>query len=202
MKKTDARIRRTYSYLMNAMIELAKEKDFENLSVSEICDRAGVHRATFYKHFDDKLEFIRYCFETQLEGIEIDGIIKDPTPENLRAGIKYCVDEIFNYIDKNMELLEIICSEKYYMTLGSTFFSALNKFCYEKFNYAITAPGYQVEILSNFYSSALIGVIRLYVTGDKKINIKEDIYRFLEHRIDELVGFYSENMYNLQHFSS
>ena len=125
MKKTDARIQRTYGNLMSAMIELMREKDFENLSVSEICERAGVHRATFYKHFDDKLEFIRYCFETQLAGIEIDGIIKDPTPENLRAGIMFCVAEIFKFIDKNMELLEVICSEKYHMSLGSSFFSAL-----------------------------------------------------------------------------
>ena len=201
MKKTDARIQRTYTNLMSAMIELMREKDFENLSVSEICDRAGVHRATFYKHFDDKLEFIRYCFETQLAGIEIDGIIKDPTPENLRAGIMFCVAEIFKFIDKNMELLEVICSEKYHMSLGSSFFSALNKFCFDKFNYAISAPSHQVEILSTFYSSALIGVIRWYVTGEKNIDTKGDIFRFLEHRVDELVGFYKDNMYKIQALS-
>ena len=195
MKKTDARILRTYTQLMNAQIDLIQEKDFENLSVSEICDRAGVHRATFYKHFDDKLEFIRYCFENQLDNIEIDGIIKDPTPENLRAGILFCVAEIFKFIDKNIELLEVICSEKYYMTLGSSFFCALNNFCYDKFNYAISATGQQVEILSTYYSSALIGVIRWYVTGKKNKETKADIFRFLEHRIDELVGYYKDNMY-------
>lgn len=195
MKKTDVRVQRTYALLMNAMMELMREKDFENLSVSEICDKAGVHRATFYKHFDDKLEFIRYCFQNQLAGLEIDGLIKDPTPENLRDGIMYCVNEIFKFVDKNIALLEPICSEKYYMTLGSSFFSALNSFCYEKFNYAIQAPGHQVEILSNFYSSALIGVIRWYVIGKGECP-KDDIYRFLGHRIDELVGYYAENMYN------
>ena len=87
MKKTDVRVQRTYNLLMNAMIELMVEKDFENLSVSDICDKAGVHRATFYKHFSDKLEFIRYCFEKQLSDIEIDGLIKDPTPENLRVAL-------------------------------------------------------------------------------------------------------------------
>lgn len=197
MKKTDARILKTYTNLMNAMIELAKEKDFNNLSVSEICDKASVHRATFYKHFNDKFEFIKYCFETQLSGIAIDGIIKDPTPENLRAGIIYCVKEIFKFIDKNMGLLEIICSDKYQMTLGTVFLSTLNDFCFDKFNYAISAPDHQVEILSTFYSSALIGVIRWYVTGDKNQGTKDDIFRFLEHRIDELVGFYKENMYNV-----
>lgn len=201
MKKTDVRVLRTYSLLMNALMELMKEKDFENLSVSDICDKAGVHRATFYKHFNDKLEFIRYCFQNQLSGIEIDGIIKDPTPENLRAGVLFCVDEIFKFVDDNIIILETICSEKYYMSLGSTFFAALNDFCFEKFNYAIQAPGHQVEILSTFYSSALIGVIKWYVS--KKDNRrKEDIFCFLEHRIDELVGFYDMNMFNSQGFES
>ena len=109
-------------------------------------------------------------------------------------GILYCVDEIFKFVDKNINILETICSEKYYMSLGSTFFTALNSFCFEKFNYAIHAPGHQVEILSTFYSSALIGVIRWYVTGNGT-HSKNDIYRFLEHRIDELVGYYSDNMY-------
>lgn len=195
MKKTDVRVQRTYSLLMSALMELMKEKDFENLSVSDICEKAGVHRATFYKHFNDKLEFIQYCFINQLSGIEIDGIIKDPTPENLKAGILYCVNEIFKFVDKNMNILETICSEKYYMSLGSTFLNELNNFCFEKFNYAIQAPGHQVEILSTFYSSALIGVIRCYVTGNG-VYSKNDIYRFLEHRIDELVGYYRDNMYN------
>ncbi len=196
MKKTDVRVQRTYALLMNALMELMKEKDFDNLSVSDICDKAGVHRATFYKHFNDKLEFIRYCFENQLSSIEIDGLIKDPTPENLRAGIIFCVDEIFKFIDKNIIILETICSEKYYMSLGSTFFTALNNFCFDKFAYTIHAPGYRVEILSNFYSSALIGVIKWYVMGKGEYP-KEDIYEFLEHRIDELVGYYRDNMYSV-----
>lgn len=194
MKKTDVRVQRTYTLLMTALMELMKEKDFENLSVSDICDKAGVHRATFYKHFNDKLEFIRYCFENQLSGIEIDGLINDPTPENLRVGIRFCIDEIFNFVDKNFVVLETICSEKYYMSLGATFFAELNKFCFEKFNNALKVPGYQVEILSNFYSSAIIGVIRWYVTNGGKEH-KNDVFRFLEHRVDELVGYYNENMY-------
>lgn len=195
MKKTDARVQRTYTLLMTALMELMKEREFDNLSVSDICDKAGVHRATFYKHFNDKLEFIRYCFENQLSNIEIDGIIKDPTPENLRAGILFSVEGIFRFVDKNIVILKTICSEKYYMSLGSTFFATLNDFCFSKFAHAIHAPGHKVEILSNFYSSALIGVIKWYVTRNGEDH-RDDIHTFIEHRVDELVGYYRDNMYN------
>ena len=196
MKITDARVQRTYALLMGALMELMKEKDFENLTVSDICEKAGVHRATFYKHFNDKIEFIRYCFENQLSSIEIDGIIKDPTPENLRAGIIFSVDEIFRFVDKNIVILKIICSEKYHTSLGSTFFTTLNDFCFSKFAQAIHAPGHKVEILSTFYSSALMGVIRWYVTRNGEEH-KDDIRVFIEHRVDELVGYYRDNMYNI-----
>lgn len=197
MKKIDVRVQRTFNQLMSALMELMTEKGFENLSVSEICDKAGVHRATFYKHFEDKLEFIRYCFENQLSTIEIDVIIKVPSPDNIKKGIMFCVDEIFRFVDKNILLLDAICNDKYYMSLGSTFFNALNNFTYEKLSYVIKAPAEQVEIVSNFYASALIGVIRWYVLSKGKCS-KEDIYCFLEHRIDELVGYYRDNMYGDQ----
>ena len=130
MKKIDVRVQRTFNQLMAALMELMTEKGFENLSVSEICDKAGVHRATFYKHFEDKLEFIRYCFENQLSTIEIDVIIKVPSPDNIKKGIMFCVDEIFRFVDKNILLLDAICNDKYYMSLGSTFFNALNNFTF------------------------------------------------------------------------
>ncbi|MGN0149111.1 MAG: TetR/AcrR family transcriptional regulator [Clostridia bacterium] len=56
----DLRIERTYKLLTDALIELLTENDFENITVSEICEKAMVRRATFYKHFGDKYEL--YAF--------------------------------------------------------------------------------------------------------------------------------------------
>jgi AcrR family transcriptional regulator len=39
---------------------LLLEKDFEDITINELCDLAEVRRATFYKHFDDKRDFLRY----------------------------------------------------------------------------------------------------------------------------------------------
>ena len=58
MKKMDVRVRKTYQMLGEALSELLKEKSFEDLTVLEICEKAGIHRATFYKHFVDKYDFL------------------------------------------------------------------------------------------------------------------------------------------------
>jgi AcrR family transcriptional regulator len=57
----DARAVRTRGEIATALIELMHEKGFDDISVQEICERAGVGRSTFYAHFQDKDElFIRH----------------------------------------------------------------------------------------------------------------------------------------------
>ncbi|UHA75756.1 TetR/AcrR family transcriptional regulator [Paenibacillus sp. 481] len=49
---------RTRKSLIDAFIELASEKDFEKITVLDLTERASVNRATFYAHFQDKVDLI------------------------------------------------------------------------------------------------------------------------------------------------
>jgi AcrR family transcriptional regulator len=40
--------------LMDSLVKLLKEKEFEDISVQEIADEATLNRATFYLHYPDK----------------------------------------------------------------------------------------------------------------------------------------------------
>jgi len=50
----DMRVRRTHKFLWDALMSLLAERDFESITVTAICERAMVHRTTFYKHYEDK----------------------------------------------------------------------------------------------------------------------------------------------------
>ncbi len=65
-KHLDLRVRKTYTGLMNALLDLLKEKRFEEINVNELCSRAMVGRGTFYKHFSDKYEFFSFVFNEML----------------------------------------------------------------------------------------------------------------------------------------
>ncbi len=54
MRSTDRRVRRTQKSLHEALIALLLEKNYDELTVQEILDRANVGRSTFYMHFDGK----------------------------------------------------------------------------------------------------------------------------------------------------
>jgi len=52
--KTDRRILRTRNLLGDALVALLHERNFEDITVQDVLDRARVGRSTFYAHFSDK----------------------------------------------------------------------------------------------------------------------------------------------------
>ncbi len=56
--KIDRRILRTRQALRQALLELTKEKGFDEISVEEITERANLGRATFYLHYKDKEDLL------------------------------------------------------------------------------------------------------------------------------------------------
>ena len=56
--KEDLRVRRTKKALYDAFMQLLCEKPFDEITINELCDVAGVRRATFYKHYSDKFDFL------------------------------------------------------------------------------------------------------------------------------------------------
>ena len=63
-KKTfDRRTRRTRHKVSGALVDLIKEKRFDDITVQNLIDRAGVGRSTFYTHFRDKEDAFAHQWE-------------------------------------------------------------------------------------------------------------------------------------------
>ncbi len=52
-RKTDRRVLHTRNVLGDALIALIQEKPFEDITVQQVLDRAGIGRSTFYTHYRD-----------------------------------------------------------------------------------------------------------------------------------------------------
>ncbi|MGN0313758.1 MAG: TetR/AcrR family transcriptional regulator, partial [Fusicatenibacter sp.] len=50
-KKENQRIALTKLLLKENLLQLMSEKDFQSITVTELCDAAGVNRSTFYNHY-------------------------------------------------------------------------------------------------------------------------------------------------------
>ncbi len=55
-EKNDLRIVKTKKNLYESLLYLLKEKTFEEIKVSDICEKALINRSTFYAHYTDKYE--------------------------------------------------------------------------------------------------------------------------------------------------
>ncbi len=53
-ENTDPRVLRSRQMLMEALLRLLNQKEFDDISVQEIADEATLNRATFYLHYPDK----------------------------------------------------------------------------------------------------------------------------------------------------
>ena len=71
-KKEDLRIIKTKAALTNSFFALLEEMTLEDITVNGLCEKAGVRRATFYKHFTDKNDFILYLIKDVRERFEHD----------------------------------------------------------------------------------------------------------------------------------
>ena len=66
MTKTDRRKQRTHELLQTALIELISERNYDEITIQDIVDRANVGRTTFYKHYTSKDELFMSCHEAMI----------------------------------------------------------------------------------------------------------------------------------------
>ncbi|SEG58606.1 TetR/AcrR family transcriptional regulator [Paenibacillus sp. UNC499MF] len=66
MTKVDRRILKTQEALKKAVIELMTEKNFDDITIQDIADRANINRGTLYLHYQDKYDLLDKLIETHL----------------------------------------------------------------------------------------------------------------------------------------
>ena len=82
--KEDLRVRKTKKAIAEAFMSLLREKSLEEITVNELCEKAGVRRTTFYKHFNDKFDYIASftrSLRTQFDNIIWKSGKPDDTPD-------------------------------------------------------------------------------------------------------------------------
>jgi AcrR family transcriptional regulator len=68
-KKGDQRVRRTRDRLGDALVELLIQKPFDEITVQDVLERAGVGRSTFYTHYRDKNDLFLSDAEDFFQGM-------------------------------------------------------------------------------------------------------------------------------------
>lgn len=65
-KNTVPRVIRTRNLIIDSFIKLSKQKDFKNISITDITNEAVVNRSTFYYHFTDKYDLLEQTLKYKI----------------------------------------------------------------------------------------------------------------------------------------
>lgn len=105
----DLRTKKIYDALIKAFKELLEEKNFEQITVNELCEKAQTRRATFYKHFSDKYDFFDFMLHQTREEIMRE-VSKKIDTEDINKYYYLLVDIGLDFVQKNKKLLLSICN--------------------------------------------------------------------------------------------
>ena len=110
VKKEDVRITKTKHALGKAFFEMLTEMSLEDITVNDLCQKADIRRATFYKHFKDKSDFIFCLIRDARE--RFDHRAKESG--NTIAGIKeyylHCAESVIDYLSKYDDAMSHVIS--------------------------------------------------------------------------------------------
>lgn len=67
-----AQIARTISWIEEALIDLTKDGRYKDITISEICEKAGVGRQTFYRHYKHKDDIVKNKMRRVFDSIALE----------------------------------------------------------------------------------------------------------------------------------
>lgn len=184
--KMDRRVQRTLQSLRTALLELIKEKNYDEISIEEITERANVGRTTFYLHYKDKEDLLMEEFSTLMYEraqvlSEIPFSVWVPiSEEDLQKNMALQpLLLVFEHIYNNSELYKLLLkstnSSKIVERIRQVSTDAIVKFAETKM---ATDPipllsEVPIEFFAAFFSGALISVVSWWIREDMRHSPKE-----------------------------
>ena len=96
--KEDIRITRTKEALTKAFFEMLIEMPLEDISINDLCVKADVRRATFYKHFRDKSDFVFSVIAATRDRFDAKVRSRDTVPQTIKEYYLDCARSVANYL--------------------------------------------------------------------------------------------------------
>ena len=167
MNKAESKYYNTAVRMDEALFTLLEKKDFEYITVKEICEKAGVNRSTFYLHYETVGDLLDECVEyTNRKCFEKFGGKQENVSENIRNGnlndLIFITPEYLKpyleFVKENKRLFKVallrpstLRAEKTFADLFRDVFSPV----LDCFHYSNESKPYVIS----FYVSGLIAIV-------------------------------------------
>jgi len=166
MEQVDRRVRRTRKSLEDALVALTLEKEYEDITIQEITERADIGYRTFFRHYADKDELLIDVLNSTM--MELRELMSPPTPEILvdpsfkAADFKEGV-VLFQHVEEHCDLYRVLLySER-------TLIESIIDFAVQSMEMSLgplVKSDLSTEIVANHMAWATIALVRWWLNAD------------------------------------
>lgn len=197
MNKSESKYFNTAIKIDKAFLELLEKKDFEYITVKEICANAGVNRSTFYLHYEtigDLLtESVQYIFDqfrsyfpdgneqvmSKIRNADIENLYLI-TPELLRPYLTFISDHRRLFVTALLKSEHFGLSKRYQKMFIHVLSPILDGF---------RIPQHKKDYMIRFYIGGIMGIVLEWLKRDCSDSID-----FMIEIISELIPKAKENL--------
>lgn len=109
-KKVDPRVKRTRQMLVDGLVRLLETKDLNKITIQNITDEAALTRATFYLHYQDKVDFLnRSMLEIMDELVEY---VQQGNQLSLTSDAVSSFERLFEFISQHRRYFRVMMSDR------------------------------------------------------------------------------------------
>ncbi|MCU4798064.1 MULTISPECIES: TetR/AcrR family transcriptional regulator [Bacillus] len=177
-KQIDLRIRRTHKLLWDSLFELmtqSKQK-YSTITINQICERAMVHRTTFYKHFEDKDTLLAFGFKRYSKMIA-------EIPVSDRLSKPFQVMEQFLHHEELGKILETQMSDEQFINRTQYLSHETRKQEIEALYQLRKNHTMPNDLIIEFYSGAITSLSAWWFKNERKVSAAE-MDRYLQQLIN------------------
>lgn len=156
---TDRRVRRTRNAINHAFMELLNEKEFEQITINDLSERANVNRGTFYLHYMDKYDLLDQYIEDHLSKM-MNSCTVTTLEENMEEKDEAvrALQSLFVYIEENMTFFSIMLTRKKTSAFREQMLEVASTVIRKKIDGGGINQNMDKELMVQFMASAFVGI--------------------------------------------
>lgn len=164
-KKQDARVRYTKMMIRSSFIALLREKPLSRVTVTEICEAAGINRATFYAHYRDPADLLA-SIETEV--MEKIGDVLLPLAGATGGDLRDTIAQVFRFIRENTDVCSVLLSERGESAFLEQVVSLLEKQFIAAWTSGRGLSQEDAHTIFSFAAIGSVGLLRQWLLGGMK----------------------------------
>ncbi len=162
----------TKKAIIDAFTELIGERSFDKITVKDIVTRCGVNRNTFYYYFEDIYALVDELFQLETQKILGGGGDFSSWQEAFLKGVAFARENKQGIY----HLYKSISREQVENYLNRVSYNNIYNFVVKE-TAGIDADQRDLELISSFYTHALLGMVLEWLNGGMKTDPSGDIER-------------------------